>query len=174
VGLEPNWACSADFNLDGHMDIATANRVSDNISVLMNEGDGTTFERIDFPAGDDPIYIHASDFDLDGDCDLVVANVLSDDISVFMREFGCFYVSGDANGNGVYNGIDVIYMVNYLKGIGPAPGNSCLCLNHGMIYAAADANGDCHFNGIDVIYAVNYLKDIGPGPTACPDCPPIH
>jgi hypothetical protein len=32
-----------------------------------------------------------------------------------------FAVPGDANGDGNANGIDVVYMVNYLKNIGPAP-----------------------------------------------------
>jgi hypothetical protein len=29
--------------------------------------------------------------------------------------------SADSNGDCVFNGIDVIFSVNYLKGIGPAP-----------------------------------------------------
>jgi uncharacterized repeat protein (TIGR01451 family) len=87
---------------------------------------------------------------------------------------GCSYQSGDANGNGIFNGIDISYMVNYLKGIGPVPPDSCNCLPHGMIYSAADANGNCVFNGLDVIYSVNYLKGIGPAPAACPDCPPAR
>ncbi|OGC91672.1 MAG: hypothetical protein A2W25_13320 [candidate division Zixibacteria bacterium RBG_16_53_22] len=38
------------------------------------------------------------------------------------------YAGGDANGNCVYNGVDNTYLVNYFKGVGPAP-KSCLdCL----------------------------------------------
>jgi hypothetical protein len=90
-----------------------------------------------------------------------------DSVQVF-----CQYVPGDANGNGTANGIDVTYMVNYLKGIGPVPPDTCNCPPNGLIYSAADANGNCVFNGIDVTYLVNYLKGLGPEPQACPDCPP--
>lgn len=86
---------------------------------------------------------------------------------------GCFYLPGDANGNGEFNGIDVVYAVNYLKGIGPAPPDTCDCVATGYpFYAAADANGNCVFNGIDVTYSVNYLKGIGDPPKFCEDCPP--
>jgi hypothetical protein len=61
---------------------------------------------------------------------------------------------GDANANGVTNGLDVTYLVNYLKGLGPAPDP----------LLAADANGNCSTNGLDVTYLVNYLKGIGPAP----------
>lgn len=86
---------------------------------------------------------------------------------------GCVYISGDANASGVFNGIDVVYSVNYLKGTGAAPPDTCDCPPNGVIYAAADANGNCAFNGIDVTFSVNYLKGQGIGPSPCPDCPPL-
>ena len=67
-------------------------------------------------------------------------------------DFGPGYLPGDANGSGSVNGIDVVYMVNYLKG-GPSP-NPLL---------SGDSNGDCNANGLDVVYLVNYLKG-GPAP----------
>jgi hypothetical protein len=83
---------------------------------------------------------------------------------------GCIFTPGDANGNGDFNGLDVSYCVNYLKGIGDAPTISCDCPPHGTIFPAADANGNCQFNGIDVTYSVSYLKGIGQEPVACPEC----
>ena len=68
--------------------------------------------------------------------------------------YGPSYLSGDANNNGEVNGLDVVYLVNYLKGMGPAP-NPLL---------AADANGSCDVNGVDVTYLVNYLKGLGEEP----------
>ena len=85
---------------------------------------------------------------------------------------GCIYVPGDANGNGEFNGIDVSYSVNFLKGLGPAPIDTCNCPYWGPIFAAADANGNCSFNGVDVTYSVNYLKGLGHPPQACSDCEP--
>lgn len=56
--------------------------------------------------------------------------------------------TGDANSSGSLNGLDVVYIVNYFKGAGPAPSP----------VEIADANGDCAVNGIDVIFLVNYFK----------------
>jgi hypothetical protein len=84
----------------------------------------------------------------------------------------CPYVMGNANGDGVFGGLDVIYTVNYLKGRGSPPPDSCDCPPHGSLYVAADANGNCTFNGVDVTYSVSYLKGVGPPPRPCPDCPP--
>jgi len=55
---------------------------------------------------------------------------------------------GDANGSGSVNGIDVVFMVAYLKGIGDPP----------EPLLAGDVNGDCAANGIDVVYLVTYFK----------------
>jgi hypothetical protein len=68
-------------------------------------------------------------------------------------DFGPQYLAGDANGSGDVTGLDVVYMVNYLKGYGPAP----------RPLLSGDANGDCQANGIDVVYLVNYFKG-GPLP----------
>jgi hypothetical protein len=58
------------------------------------------------------------------------------------------FVPGDANDSGVLNGLDVVYLVAYLKGQGPAP----------EMRFQGDANGSCDVNGLDVIYLVNYFK----------------
>jgi hypothetical protein len=87
---------------------------------------------------------------------------------------GCNYIPGDANGNGIFNGIDVGWMVNYFKVTGPPPPDTCYCPPHGVIFDAADANGNCAFNGIDVSYEVNYFKGIGGPPIYCIDCPPAN
>jgi hypothetical protein len=65
-------------------------------------------------------------------------------------------IPGDANDSGVLNGVDVIFLVNYFKGHGPAPDPIEL----------GDANGDCVTNGLDVLYLVNYFKG-GPPPGEC-------
>jgi hypothetical protein len=64
------------------------------------------------------------------------------------------YLPGDANNNGDVNGIDVIFLVSYLKGAGPAPDPML----------AGDANGSCEVNGLDVIYLVSFFKGSGPAP----------
>jgi hypothetical protein len=58
------------------------------------------------------------------------------------------FLPGDANGSRDVNGLDVIYLVSYLKGYGPPP----------EPYLAGDANGSCDVNGLDVTYLVSYFK----------------
>ena len=85
---------------------------------------------------------------------------------------GFDYILGDINGNGVANGVDVSYGVNYFKGFGDAPPFQADCPGHGLLYAAGDVNANCQFNGVDITYFVNFLKGLGPALTPCPDCPP--
>ena len=68
------------------------------------------------------------------------------------------YIVGDVNHNGIANGVDVSYLVNYLKGFGPPPP-----LEINGFYPEADANGNCDVNGVDVVYLVNFYKG-GPPP----------
>ncbi len=63
------------------------------------------------------------------------------------------YIAGDANDSGTLNGLDVVYLVAYLKGEGPAP----------EPWLSGDSNGSCDINGLDVIFLVNYFKG-GPEP----------
>jgi glucose/arabinose dehydrogenase len=67
--------------------------------------------------------------------------------------------AGDANANGDLNGVDVTFLVAYLKGFGPTPNP----------FFAGDANGDCAVNGIDVVYMVSYFKG-GGSPPVRGDC----
>ncbi len=62
------------------------------------------------------------------------------------------YVYGDANGDGLANVADIIYLVNYLFVGGPLPDP----------LSAGDPNGDCEINTSDIIYMVNYLYLGGP------------
>ena len=89
--------------------------------------------------------------------------------AIVYSAFCCGGITGDANGNGQANGIDVVFLVNYLKG-GNAPPDTCDCSTHGLLMALADGNGSCQVNGIDVTYMVGFLKG-GPGLRCCPDCP---
>jgi len=82
----------------------------------------------------------------------------------------CDYVVGDVNNSGDYNGLDITYSVNFLKG-GPAPPYECECVPGDTWYVAGDVNNSCNFNGLDVTYGVTYLKG-GPAPVPCVDCPP--
>ncbi len=83
---------------------------------------------------------------------------------------GCNYVMGDINGNGTFDGLDVVYAVNYYKG-GSEPPITCDCPPHGTLFVGGDVNGSCSFNGLDITYIVNYFKG-GPSFEPCASCPP--
>jgi hypothetical protein len=84
----------------------------------------------------------------------------------------CFYISGDANYDGITNGLDIIYLANYLKG-GPLPPKICPCAPHDVLMVGADANGSCAVNGLDVTFILNHLRE-GVDLRFCPDCPPTR
>jgi hypothetical protein len=96
---------------------------------------------------------------------------------VFTHEAGpslCDYTPGDINGNGTANGIDVVFGVNYFKGIGvpPVDCHPICTAEPNPFYAAGDVNGNCTFNGIDITFFVRYLKGQVPNLLFCADCPP--
>ncbi len=64
------------------------------------------------------------------------------------------YIHGDANGDGVINATDVVYLINYLFISGPVPDP----------LEAGDVNCDGVVNVTDVVYLINYLFISGPPP----------
>ena len=102
AGDGPTSVSSADFDGDGDNDLAVANERSDNVSVFLNNGDGTFAPKVDYPAGSSPSSVFSADLDGDGDSDLAVANFDSDNMSVLLNNGdGTFapkvdYIAGDA------------------------------------------------------------------------------
>jgi hypothetical protein len=67
-------------------------------------------------------------------------------------------VCGDVNGNGVVDGGDVVYLINYLYIGGPPPPDAW----------TADVNHcDERIDSADIIYLINYLYIGGPPPACC-------
>ncbi len=84
VGDFPRSVITVDFDGDGVVDLATANADSDDISVLLGNGDGTFAAQLRFAVGNSPQSVIAADFDGDGSIDLATANDRSDDVSVLL------------------------------------------------------------------------------------------
>ena len=63
-----------DFNGDGKPDLAVANSGSNNVSVLLGNGDGTFQAAVNYAAGNAPNSVAVGDFNGDGKADLAVAN----------------------------------------------------------------------------------------------------
>ncbi len=71
VSTGPWGVCVADLNRDGAPDIAAANISSSEVSVLINNGDGTFGESAQYSTGVGPRGIYSADIDGDGYPDLV-------------------------------------------------------------------------------------------------------
>jgi len=86
VGDMPMSVCAADLNGDGYLDLATANYDSDDVSVLLNDGNGVFAASVSYAVGDEPVSVFAADLDRDGDLDLATANFSSNDASVLLND----------------------------------------------------------------------------------------
>ena len=71
----PTSLTTGDFNHDGNLDVAVANRIDDTVSILIGNGTGSlTPLGAPIPVGHTPEAIRAGDFNNDGYSDLAVAN----------------------------------------------------------------------------------------------------
>ena len=93
VGKGPVAATMADFDLDGHLDIAVANKIGNNVSVLYNNASnpGTFANPIFFSVGFSPVSVKAiktrtHDQSSNAPFDLVVMNQSSESISVLLNK----------------------------------------------------------------------------------------
>ena len=105
TGTEPGAIVAGDFNGDGRTDLAVANTGSDDVSVLLGNGDGTFQNQVPYATGFEPSAIVAGDFTGDGRTDLAVANYGSNDVSVLL-----------GNGDGTFQN-----QVPYAAGSAPSP-----------------------------------------------------
>jgi hypothetical protein len=81
----PSAVASADLDTDGHEDLVVSNSASDDVSVMLGNGDGTFGAAQNFPAGDLPAFVITPDLDADGVADLAVANQNSNNVSVLLN-----------------------------------------------------------------------------------------
>ncbi len=82
VGRTPQAMASGDFNRDGLLDLATVNSTSDDVSILLSNGNGTFRSAVSFGVGKIPMAIATEDLDGDKTLDLVVATSGADHIVV--------------------------------------------------------------------------------------------
>jgi hypothetical protein len=114
-GQSPYYIVPGDFDNDEDVDLATADKGANTVSILLNDGTGMFAVSQSAPYGSSPDAITAADFDNDGDLDLAVANatmnvvtVLENDGSSSFSQSGTINVgnfphtinSGDLDGDG--------------------------------------------------------------------------
>ncbi|MED4755176.1 FG-GAP-like repeat-containing protein [Brevibacillus choshinensis] len=88
-GLAPFDIVTADFTGDGILDLATANRDTNDVTLFKGNGNGTfqtpgvSFSVL--PGGLFPLSLVAADFDGNGSIDLAVGNVATSNVTVFLN-----------------------------------------------------------------------------------------
>ncbi|TMJ01028.1 MAG: VCBS repeat-containing protein, partial [Bacillati bacterium ANGP1] len=163
VGVGP-WAVAVgDFSGGGGLDLAVVNYLTNTISVLAGNGNGTFGVASTYAAGGGPASIVANDVNGDGSLDLVVANFLSTTVSVLVgngdgtfrpaRTFQAgpspaFAAVGDFNGDGKKDLAVANYYANtisVLLGNGDGtfgPAQSFNVAPNPQVVAVGDFNGD--------------------------------
>lgn len=82
VNHGPSEIVARDFNSDGKLDIALASMFTNDVSVLLGNGNATFAPRVNFNVGIKPRALKAADFNGDGFLDLVAGNEDSRDLTV--------------------------------------------------------------------------------------------
>lgn len=143
----------ANFNGDGHPDIATSASFEHKVSVFVGLGSGTFAAPQDVALGGDllpsPSGIAVGDFNKDGKIDFATANWMLDDsggASVFLNATGVTPAGcvGDCSGDLVVTVDEILTMVNIA--LGSVPVSACV---------AGDANGDQLITVDEILTAVN-------------------
>src|SRR2546426_298561 len=75
TGLDPSAVVAADFNGDGTLDLAVANKDDNTVSIVLGKADGTFAAQVTYATGLAPVALVAADFNQDGKLDLAVVNV---------------------------------------------------------------------------------------------------
>jgi hypothetical protein len=98
----PVAIATADFNLDGKLDLVVANSGANTVSILLGNGDGTFAPKADYPTGSQPMAVAVGDFNGDGVPDLAVVNQADDTVSILLGSGGGIFASQAvyAAGNG--------------------------------------------------------------------------
>ena len=83
AGASPQDMAAADFNGDGFVDLAVANKGSNNISVFLNNKTGGFNAPVNYATGSGPIGLVAGNFRLAGHVDLAVVNTTAATLQIF-------------------------------------------------------------------------------------------
>jgi fibronectin type 3 domain-containing protein len=85
VGTGPISVITGDFNRDGKLDLAVANRITNTVSILLGNGDGTFQPHVDYVAStQDVAGLAVGDFNGDGKLDLAVTNPSTGQVSILL------------------------------------------------------------------------------------------
>ena len=87
VGEGPRGVFTGDYNLDGKMDLSTANlgTGANDISILLGNGDGTFAPELIFPVVNEPRILTTADFNGDGKPDLAIPDFGNSVVNIYLN-----------------------------------------------------------------------------------------
>jgi subtilisin-like proprotein convertase family protein len=103
VGVNPTNLAIGDFNNDNKQDLVVTNQVSNDVSILLGNGDGTFAPQTLLNAGSSPYDVAVGRFNADNNDDLAIVNSGSNNVSILL-----------GNGNGTFSA-----PTNFLVGASP-------------------------------------------------------
>lgn len=89
VGPSPTCVAAGDFDADGDTDLIATHSAFHTffqVSVLLNQGNGTFAAPVDYPVASESYAATCTDFDGDGDIDIAVANYFANTVSVLSNQ----------------------------------------------------------------------------------------
>jgi hypothetical protein len=85
TGAWPQWILSADLNNDNKLDLATANYVDNDVSLLLGNGDGTFQNQLGYSVGFGPSSMAVGAFRNKNALDLAVTNFLDNNVAILLN-----------------------------------------------------------------------------------------
>jgi hypothetical protein len=146
---------AADFNNDGHVDIILGEYVRTDVAVLFNMGDGSLTQYASLHVALQPDAVTAADIDADGDNDLITGNTYGS-VSILYNRSIVAYACGDANSDAQVDISDVVFLIQYIFGGGPAPTSILL----------ADTDCSSAVDISDAVHLIGYIFTNGFAPCA--------
>jgi len=108
IGGGPNYFnVTADFNLDGNLDIAVSNYSNSNVSVILGNGNGSFSPASNFNVKGGPWSLVTADFNADGRPDIATGNEYDDNVSVLLNNVAPV-VAANASATTVCPGTSVV------------------------------------------------------------------
>lgn len=170
VGNSPASIIASDFNNDGKTDIATANSLSNDVSILFGDSSGIYSTAVNYPVGNSPKCLVSAFINNDAFLDIAIVNNGSDNLSVLLNNgYGIFstintyYVGSspsslmgaDVNGDG---NIDISVTHNNIDSISVLHGSSSGLLSTPVNYASGQGGISilpCFYQGTFLAYTIS-------------------
>jgi len=111
AGNGPISVTTGDLNLDGKVDLAVANVVSNDVSVLLGDGAGSFNSPLSFGVANLPDSVTMADFDGDGKPDIATADANPGQVSVLLNISSDLAITMSDSPDPVVTGNNVAYSI---------------------------------------------------------------